>query len=134
MTTDFPSDPNARLGEYAVPTNASPVLCKSCQQQIIWTRTRTGANMPLSLATIRQGADGQRYALSHFSDCAQAAQHRRRPARTAARAQNPVGSLVSVDLRDLHDYLESHHLIVVGSTIADDGKGRLIVTLQTRRA
>lgn len=104
------SDPRARLGEYPIPPKAQPVLCKSCQRQIVWTQTATGARMPLSLAT---------------------AQHRRPPAPREPAADS---KLVPVDLRDLPNYLERNHLVVVCSTIADDGNGKLIVTLQTRKS
>lgn len=124
------SDPRARLGEYLIPPKARPVLCKSCQAQIVWTKTGTGADMPLSLATARIGADGLRYALTHFADCRNAAQHRRPPAPREPAADS---KLVTVDLRDLPNYLERNHLVVVGSTIDDDGHGRLIITLQTKR-
>lgn len=40
---------------------------------------------------------------------------------------------VTVDLRDVPDYLKRHGLAITGSAIRDDGNGRLIVELQTRK-
>ena len=128
-------DPNARRGEYLVPGNARVTRC-ACGAQIAWGKTHTGADIPLSLATVRLGADGQRYALNHFADCSQAARYRK-PRGPSVDRMTPAGSPattgVPVDLRDLPDYLERHHLVVIGSTIADDGNGKLLITLQTRR-
>ena len=124
-------DPNARLGEYIVPAGATVSHCRSCQTEIVWVKTGTGANMPLSLATVRVDYYGRRWALNHFSDCPNAAQHRRPPA-PARPAANPSGK--PIDIRDLPDYLERHHLVVVSSTVTDDGKGKLIVELQTMLA
>jgi hypothetical protein len=116
LTTDLP-DSHARLGEYLIPLDARPTQCKSCQAAIVFTQTATGARIPLSLATIRLGADGKRYALSHFSDCPHADQHRK-----------PTTSK-PIDLRDLPHYLDTHHLVATGSTLSDDGKGRLTIVL-----
>jgi hypothetical protein len=130
-TNEFPTpDPHARLGEYLIPANARPTQCKSCQASIVWTKTGTGANMPLSLATIREDAQGRHWALNHWADCPDAAQHRR-PSAPARNAAKPSGT--PVDLRDLHDYLERNHLVVIGSTMSDDGNGKLLITLQTER-
>ena len=130
--SEFPApDSRARLGEYLVPRNARVVNCTSCGTQICFTETGTGARMPLSLSTIRVDADGRRWALNHWADCPGASKHRRHttPAHPVAK---PSGK--PIDIRDLPDYLERHHLVVVSSTVTDDGKGRLIVELQTRHA
>lgn len=58
----------ARPHEYAIPPNATPVTCASCGAGMVWVRTAAGKAMPLSLATVEE-RDGQRWALSHFSDC-----------------------------------------------------------------
>ena len=51
--------------------------CRSCGAAILWKRLETGRAIPLSVATI-QPHDGKRWALSHFEDCADAAQWRKR--------------------------------------------------------
>jgi hypothetical protein len=71
------NDPHARAGEYIIPDNAHVTHCKSCNAAVIWTTTATGAAIPLSVTTIRLDADGRRRALSHFSDCPNAKQHRK---------------------------------------------------------
>ena len=48
------SDPRARLGEYPIPGDAPVTRCKSCGAQIVWAKTGSGANIPLSLATLRR--------------------------------------------------------------------------------
>ena len=124
-------DPRARLGEYLVPRDARVVNCTSCGAQICFTETGTGARMPLALSTIRVDADGRRWALNHWANCPGASKHRR-PTELARLAAKPSGK--PIDLRDVSDYLERHHLVVVSSTISDDGKGKLLVELQTRHA
>ena len=71
------SDPHARLGEYLIPDQARVMQCSSCHAAIIWIKTNTGANMPLSLATIRVDDQGRRWALTHFADCPSASRHRK---------------------------------------------------------
>jgi hypothetical protein len=129
MNENTARDPRARLGEYLIPPKARPVLCKSCQHEIVWILTSSGANMPLSLATVRQDTQGRRWALTHFADCPQAAQHRTSP--VGAIRESPSGR--GIDLRDLPYYLERNHLVVTGSTVSDDGKGKLTIVLQTRK-
>ncbi len=125
------SDPNARRGEYPVPGNARVTRC-ACGAQIVWAKTRTQANIPLSMATVRLGGDGRQYALNHFSDCSKSAQYRKPRGQSVGPAAPVTG--VPVDLRDLPDYLARNGLVVIGSTVSDDGNGKLIIVLQTRRA
>lgn len=137
----------ARKGEYRVPKGARPALCSSCSAPIIWTTTDKNKPIPLSVATIRVDEQGERWALNHFSDCPNARQHQRakakpgRPAQQAGPEANPGPQAdasrarpVTVDLRDLPDYLKRHGLGVTGSAIRDDGNGHLIVELRTRKA
>ena len=59
--------------------------CSSCGAEIMWAKTETGKNMPLSVKSkeIRFWINdvGQAVAmtvfLSHFADCPNAAQHRK---------------------------------------------------------
>lgn len=76
----------ARPGEFIVPATSinstEPLLlntarCRSCKAAVIWTVTEAGKNMPLSAATV-EVRDGTLYALSHFSDCPNAKEHRKR--------------------------------------------------------
>ncbi len=131
------TDPNARRGEYPVPGDARVTHC-ACGAQIVWAKTRAQANIPLSMATVRLGADGRQYALNHFSDCPKSAQYRKpRAPGSSAPASNPGAKPPTgtpVDLRDLPDYLARNRLVVIGSTVSDDGNGKLIIVLQTRRA
>jgi hypothetical protein len=60
--------PEPRKGEQLIPAGARHGQCRSCQADIIWISTANGRPMPLSTATIEE-RDGQRWALSHFSDC-----------------------------------------------------------------
>lgn len=57
-----------RAGEYEIPSGATPMPCRSCEQEIVWTETEGGKWIPLSLATV-EDRDGVRYALTHFADC-----------------------------------------------------------------
>lgn len=82
--------------------------------------------------TIRTDEQGVHWALNHFSDCPHADQHRRGDSRAIDLAPSTARSVVK-DLRDLPDYMTRNNLIVVGSTITDNGNGRLIIELQTRR-
>ena len=68
---------NQRAGEYAIPPDAQVAHCRSCDAQIVWTRTEAGNAIPLSLKTVEE-RDGVRYALTHFSDCPQGKQWSRR--------------------------------------------------------
>ena len=107
---------HARPCEYRVPIQAPPGECRSCHAPIIWATTRSGKAIPLSVSTIRTDEQGQRWALTHFADCPNSAQRQ-----------------VVQYLYDLPDYLERHGLVVVGSTMTDDGNGKLLITLQTRK-
>jgi hypothetical protein len=60
----------ARPHEYAIPEHAALSTCGSCGAAMVWVKTAKGRAMPLSVATI-ETRDGQRFALSHFSDCPQ---------------------------------------------------------------
>jgi hypothetical protein len=64
-------DDQPQVGEYAIPADARPGRCRSCDAEIAWIRTPAGKAMPLSLETART-IGGARYALSHFVDCAHA--------------------------------------------------------------
>jgi hypothetical protein len=68
LVPDTPPDERPRRGEYQIPSSADPGQCKSCGAPILWIRTPDGRPIPLSVATIQHRA-GQRWALSHFSDC-----------------------------------------------------------------
>jgi hypothetical protein len=57
-----------RTGEYPIPDDAQLGTCHSCQAPVAWVRTKNDRWTPLSLATV-ETRDGQRYALTHFSDC-----------------------------------------------------------------
>lgn len=59
-----------RLHEYPMP-QAKQTACRSCKALVVWTTTNTGANVPLSVASILE-RDGIKYAVSHFVDCPQA--------------------------------------------------------------
>jgi len=111
----------SRKGEYRVPGQARLSECRSCHAPIIWARTGNDKPIPLSVASIRTDEHGIRWALSHFADCPNAAVHR-----------SPAPA-TTLDLRDLPEYLRRHGLVVASSTIRDDGNGRLIVELFTRR-
>lgn len=58
-----------RKGEYPLPDGADLAECRSCGAAIVWTRTSNGRAMPLSVATVVE-REGQKWALSHFADCA----------------------------------------------------------------
>jgi len=64
----FLDDVPVRKGEHLVPEAADVERCRSCNAPVVWIRTRSGATMPLSLATV-VWRGGQRYALAHFADC-----------------------------------------------------------------
>lgn len=75
MATNRP----ARAREYLVPPNTTPDTCPACGASIMWTQTKSGLRVPLSVASIEQDAAGQqRYALKHSADCPNAKQHRRK--------------------------------------------------------
>lgn len=59
-----------RKGEYLIPAGAREGTCRSCGAPVVWITTAKGSAMPLSTATIEERG-GERYALSHFSDCPQ---------------------------------------------------------------
>jgi hypothetical protein len=74
MTTDALPERDlfgGRPGEYIVPRFAGPAVCASCGAGMVWTKTKDGKAMPLSVATIEE-RDGVAYALPHFVDCPQA--------------------------------------------------------------
>jgi len=118
-----PDKSSVRAGEYRVPIQAPPGECRSCHAPVLWATSEIGKAIPLSVSTIHTDETGQRWALTHFADCPNAAQHR---------SQTAPGQVVQ-DLCDLPDYLERHGLVVVGSTMTDDGNGKLLITLQTRK-
>lgn len=60
--------PAGRPHEYEIPATAKIEHCRSCDAQIVWTRTPAGRAVPLALSTV-QTRDGKRYAVSHFRDC-----------------------------------------------------------------
>jgi hypothetical protein len=60
--------PGPRRGEYLLPEGAKIEQCRSCGAQIVWATTAADRPIPLSLATV-QTCDGQKWLLSHFSDC-----------------------------------------------------------------
>ena len=121
-------DPAARRGEYRVPIQAPTGQCSSCHAPIIWARTsKNGKPIPLSAATIRTDEQGQQWALNHFSDCPNAAQHRR------AEASPDTPNAVRIELIDLPAYMRARNLIVTHSTITDNGNGVLTVELFTRQ-
>lgn len=72
----------ARKSEYRVPARAPIRQCNSCHAQVVWILLGSGKQMPLSVASIRTDEQGVRWALSHFADCPNAAQHRRARAAT----------------------------------------------------
>jgi len=126
-------DPAARRGEYRVPANPSLGECRSCHAPIIWVRTsKNGKPIPLSAATLRTDEQGQQWALNHFVDCPDAAQHRRAESPVAP---NPLqgDNAVRIDLIDLPAYMRARNLIVTHSTITDNGNGVLTVELFTCR-
>lgn len=65
-----------RAGEYLIPEGLTPVRCASCGAWMVWTKTKAGKAIPLSLATAEQRDDG-RYALTHFADCPEARKWRK---------------------------------------------------------
>lgn len=114
-----------RPQEYHVPDHAKIVRCKSCGAEIIWTKTsKNGRAIPLSVALIRIADNGDCVALPHFVDCPNSTQHRR---------TSPPQS-IALDFMDLPAYLRQHNLVVIANRISDDGDGRLIVELMTRKA
>jgi hypothetical protein len=66
-----------RIGEYPVPPGARTYTCASCGAEIVWAASKKGFRIPLSVKTIEQDAGGQRFAVTHFADCPNAAQHRK---------------------------------------------------------
>lgn len=57
-----------RAGEYPIPSAATIEACRSCGAAIVWAQTQAGRAIPLSIATTRRRG-GQAWALSHFADC-----------------------------------------------------------------
>jgi len=119
------SDP--RKGEYRVPASAPLSQCRSCHAPIIWATTGSNKPIPLSVASIRRDENGVKWAISHFADCPHAAQHRHAAQAEANTKRN------TINLRDLPDYMRRHHLVAIHSTVSDDGNGRLLIELQTRK-
>ena len=117
-----------RKGEYRVPDTAPLSECWSCHAPIIFTTTRNNRQIPLSVASIRKDDQGVKWAISHFADCPHAAQHRKQ-----AQAEPTGAKRTTLNLRDLPDYMLRHGLVAVRSTVADDGNGRLVIELETRR-
>jgi hypothetical protein len=77
MADQFVLFTDQRAGEYPVPEGATSAACRSCGARIVWTRTAAGKPIPLSVATIQEH-DGVRYALTHFADCPESREWRRR--------------------------------------------------------
>jgi len=119
-----------RPGEYRVPDRAPLSRCRSCHAPIVWTKTPRNQSIPLSVASLRTDGQGARWAINHFTDCPNAAQHRAKRAPTA----KADGHQPAMDLRDLPDYLQRNGLVITGSTLTDDGNGKLTVEMQTRKA
>lgn len=67
-----------RKGEIEVTAADTPDSCESCKAPILWHKIGTGRFLPLSVQTIEQDAGGRRFAITHFADCPNAAQHRRK--------------------------------------------------------
>lgn len=67
-----------RRGEIEVTADDTPDTCESCHAPILWHKLGPGRFIPLSVQTIEQDAGGRRFALSHFADCPNANQHRRK--------------------------------------------------------
>jgi hypothetical protein len=61
-----------RKNEYVVTLGETrrKSACRSCGADICWKKTISGAQVPLSLATLID-RDGELFALSHFTDCPQ---------------------------------------------------------------
>lgn len=66
-----------RRGEYIVPEAAAIQSCRSCGASIVWTNTPAGKAIPLSVASI-ETRNGVRFALSHFADCPEGREWRKR--------------------------------------------------------
>jgi len=59
--------------EYLVPEPDPRLqLCPACGASVVWMVTPMGVRLPLSVASIRVGTDGRRWAVSHVADCPQA--------------------------------------------------------------
>lgn len=56
----------AKLRRYLIPASATPSQCRSCRAPIIWIYDAQSGYIPISMATIYDGAG-----LSHFVDCPQ---------------------------------------------------------------
>lgn len=69
--------PGPRKGEYPLPEGARTEQYKSCGAQTIWAQTGAGRPIPLSFATV-QTRDGQQWLLSHFADCPESREWKRR--------------------------------------------------------
>lgn len=70
--------PDRKPLEFDVPRDIDRSYCASCGAGIYWIETVAGKRMPLSARTERETDDGRRVAQSHFSDCPNAAHHRRK--------------------------------------------------------
>lgn len=66
-----------RVVVFTVPEGAREERCRSCEASVAWVLTEAGKWMPLSLAKAERNVLGELVAPSHFSDCPNAAQHRR---------------------------------------------------------
>lgn len=67
----------ARSHEYVLPAAPYVSRCGSCNAPMAWTKTKAGNAVPLSLATVEE-RDGVKYAVSHFCDCPNANEWRKK--------------------------------------------------------
>jgi hypothetical protein len=64
--------------DFPFPLDAKADRCKACGATIVWVETASGKRMPLSTATAAPDPSGQLRAISHFADCPNAAEFRRK--------------------------------------------------------
>jgi len=62
---------------FPIPSRAPVHTCSSCGAPVVFITTAKGKWMPLSLNKAKSNVLGERVAPSHFSDCPNAAQHRK---------------------------------------------------------
>ena len=68
---------------FPVPPNAEVTKCRSCGMTVVWILTdatpkKPSKRMPLSITKAETNVLGERVAPSHFSDCEQADQWRKK--------------------------------------------------------
>jgi hypothetical protein len=56
-------------GYYLLPDGERIGRCRSCNAQIVWVLTDSGARMPLDLKHTRVNLEGQLEVLTHFATC-----------------------------------------------------------------